>query len=711
MSSNIEENTNIKVYCLFSQLNEEEKSENPEEIYNFISDKIVAFHSQEKSIYNFNFDKIFPLSSTQQDIYDSISKDIINDVFEGYNSTIIEYGFGHSSKSYIMEGKNGEETKNGIIPRMTQDIFDYIYNKESIDFLLKVSIMEITQQEKINDLININNQNLHIKLDSSKVTKIEGLSEHYVSTKEEIISILNMAYNNRKQSFSNFDSINNKSHFIFILNIFQINKKEDITKNSKLLLVDLGGSQNNHNPEEKNEILSKENNNNSLSTLRKVIINLSERKNRDISYKESLLTQILEESLGGNAKTYFILNCSPSKHNQSETLNALRLGEKIRKIKNKPILNEKLTYEKLKKNVNELNEKIKKKDIRISQLERFITLNQLQIPKYDENFNENLIKNNKIKINKNDVNIEDNLNEILEIIKLKKEDTFNKNAELIDKIVNIKDKYILNMKNIYRKIQALEKEININKEIKYKLQQALIEKQTRNIENSFSSKNDNNNSDSINLFSEFLTQIKQNQEITNSPKLLEEITIYENKIKSLENENDIIKNIINNNEYIIEKQFNNQYISIKKELLDKDIQINIDEEEILKLQTEFESEKKYLMQGLEDNKKIISELKEQINELKNKNKDLENSIPLNEKKIREKNMFLESNLRELKKKYEESQVKRLLLENNYRKLNNYYLERKENLNSTQSEIKEIKVNVLPTSNIIKIIPGGQKENI
>ena len=117
------------------------------------------------------------------------------------------------------------------------------------------------------------------------------------------------------------------------------------------------------------------------------------------------------------------------------------------------------------------------------------------------------------------------------------------------------------------------------------------------------------------------------------------------------------------------------------------------------------------MQGLEDNKKIISELKEQINELKNKNKDLENSIPLNEKKVREKNIFLESNLRELKKKYEESQVKRLLLENNYRKLNNYYQERKENLNTTQSEIKEIKVNVLPTSNIIKIISGGQKENI
>jgi hypothetical protein len=499
--------------------------------------------------------------------------------------------------------------------------------------------------------------------------------------------------------------------FIFILNIFQINKKEDITKNSKLLLVDLGGPQNNHNPEEKNEFLSKENNDNSLSTLRKVIINLSERKNRDIPYKESLLTQVLKESLGGNAKTYFILNCSLSKNNQSETLNALRLGEKIRKIKNKPILNEKLTYEQLKKNVNELKEKIKKKDIRISQLERFITLNKLQIPKYDENFNENLIENNKIKINKNDVNIEDNLNEILEIIKPKKEDTFNKNAELIDKIMNIKDKYILNMKNLNKKIETLEKEININKEIKYKLQQALIEKQTRNIENSFSSKNDNNNSDSINLFSEFLAQIKQYQEIINSPKLSEEITIYENKIKSLENENDIIKNIINNNEYIIEKQFNNQYISIKKELLDKDIQINIDEEEILKVQAEFESEKKYMMQGLEDNKHIISELKEQINELKNKNKDLENNIPLNEKKIREKNIFLESNLRELKKKYEENQVKRLLLENNYRKLNNYYLERKENLNTTQSEIKEIKVNVLPTSNIIKIISGGQKENI
>ena len=707
MSSSIKENPNIKVYCHFTPLDENEKSENPEEIYNFISYSNLSIHSQE-NIYNFNLDGIFPLSSNQQDIYNSISKNIINDVFEGYNNTIVEYGSQNSIKSYSIEGKNNNESKKEIIPKMIQDIFDYINNKENVDFLLKVSIMEITSQEKIKDLININSSDLHIKLNISKKSFIEGITEHYVSTKEEIISLLNMVNRNREQSEPNIDDIDYKGHFIFLLNIFQINKKEGITKRSKLLFIDLGCSKKSHNSEEKAQFLSQEIGNNSLSTLRKVIDNLSQRKSLGIPYKGSVLTQILEESLGGNSKTYFLLTCSPSKSNESETLNTLRLGEKIRKIKNCPIINQNLTYEKLKKNADELNEKIKEKDLRISQLEQFITLNQLEIPKYDKNF-QNKIKNNIIIKNKCDNNIEDNLNAMLEFLRQKKDDEkLNNNAELIDMIMKLKDKYILGMKNLNKKIESLEKEINKINEIKYKLQQALIEKQTRNIENSFTSKNDDNPG-YLNLFSEFLTNLKQYQEIQNNPKISEEIVTYENKVKSLENENDIIKDIINNKDYIIEKQLNYQYIKLNKEILDKEIQTDIEEEEILKMQAEFEKEKKYLMQGLEDKTQIISELKEQIIEIQNKNKDLENNIPLNEKKIRDKNIILENNLRELKKKYEESQVKRLLLENNCRKLNNYYLKKKENLNEPQSEIKEIKVNLVPISNIIKVIPGGQKK--
>ena len=709
MSFNSEENTNIKVYCRFSPLNEKEKIENPEETYNFTSDKILNFHSQEKNIYNFNFDKIFPFSSTQQDIYDSSAKNIINNVLEGYNGTIIVYGGRGSGKTYTIQGKNEKEATKGIIPRMIQDIFDYIYNNENELFLLKVSIMEITYQEKIKDLININNSNINLRMDNSKKTYIEGLSEHYVNTQEDIISFLNIANNNREQLYLNLDDFNNKGHFIFILNIFKINKKEGIVKNSKLFLVEIGGFNKNQKLEENTQFIFDEKiSNNSLSTLRKVISNLSNKQMLNIPYKESILTQLLEESLGGNAKTCFILTCLPSKNNETENLNTLRLGEKIRKIKNNPIINKKLTYEQLKKTIEELNEKIKKKDLRISQLEQFINLNELQIPKYNENINEN--KNIKIKIKKNDINIEDNINKILESLKQKNNADLNNNTNIIDEIINIKDKYILNINNLNKKIKALEEEININKEIKYKLQQALIEKQTKNIENSFSSKNDNN-TDCLKLFSEFIINLKKYQEIQNNPKIFEDISEFENKIKSLENENDIIKNIINNNEYIIEKQFNYQYTNIKKEIEDKDIQTDIEEEEMIKIQIEFENEKKYLMNNLENNKQIILELKEEIIELQNKNKDLENNIPLNEKKIKDKNIILENNLRELKKKYEESQIKRLLLEDNYRKLNKYFQDQKGHLNNIQNEIKEIKVNVNHSSNVIKIIPGGQKEKI
>jgi len=742
MSLNNQSNSNINVFCRFRPMNDLEKTFGMEEICDFSSGASVTFHSsQEKNIYSFNFDKIFPPTSTQKEIYEDGAKNIIDSVLSGYNGTIIAYGQTGSGKTYTMEGKIGDETTKGIIPRMIEHIFNYIYNNEYIEFLLKVSIIEI-YQEKIRDLLNlnksknINNSNLNIREDNLKGIYIEGLSEYYVCSPEEIISLLEIGNNNRAQSFTNMNEHSSRSHFIFILKIFQNNRKEETSKNSKLFLVDLAGSEKVSKSGVEGQTLEEAKIiNKSLTTLGRVINNLTDGKSIHIPYRESKLTRVLQESLGGNSKTSLIITCSPSIYNECESLSTLRFGERAKKIKNKPIINKELTLEQLKKKVEELNEKIKKNENRIDQLEKFIISNKLQVPKYEEYIKVNINSNNngeEKQKNKNDdtiitedkidnkkkeeINIDEKLSKIMELIEQSNNYLDTKfNIDLVEQIKFIKEKYAININNLNKKIESLKQEISTINSVKYKLQLALIDKQTMNIENS-SSKIDSKDYFQ-NLFSEFISNVKKYKEIESNSSLMQYILDCEKKITNytnndISNKNEIIKNSINYKDFIVEKNIEEQILCNKKDCLEKNVQTDIEEEEISKYQIECENDKKYLMQCIEDNKQIILELKDQILELQNKNKNLEDNAPLSEKKIRDKNIILENNLRELKKKYEESQVKRMLLEDNYQKLNKIFLEKKGNLNKIEDEIKEeflIKRNASVPVNMIKVIAGGRKD--
>ena len=728
MSLNSKYSENINVFCRFRPINEIEKSFGTEEICQFTSDNTLTFHSsQENNFYSFKFNKIFPPSSSQECIYENGAKNIIDSVLSGYNGAIITYGLTGTGKTYTIEGKLDNEEKKGIIPRVINDIFNYIYNNEKIEFLLKVSIIEIND-EKIKDLIN-NKINLNIKEDNYKGIYIENLTEYYVCTPQEILSLLEIGNNNRSKSYKDLDEYSTRSHFIFMLKIFQNNKKDESYKISKLLLVDLGGSDKIPKSQEERKSIEDENiTNKSLNTLEKVINNLADGKNKHIPYKESKLTRILQESFGGNYKTNLILTCSPSIYNECQTLSNLRFGEKAKKIKNKPVINKELNFEQLKKKINDLNEIIHNKDLRIKQLEKYIILNKLKIPNNDSNDNncnidskkhhednelcKKNINNNHIKKDlKDNKSLEEKINQILDLLE-KNNNYLEIKINFREHIIHLKEIYMLDIKKLKTKIESLEEEISRNNEIKYKLQLALIEKQTNNIENSFSSKNEN--ADQImNIFSEFIQKIKNFQEISSNTNILKEISDFEIKIKKFENEkendNDIIKNTITNNNFLEKSHFSEEFKETKIEKVEKYIQTDIIEEELAKLQEEYETDKKYLIHCLQDNKQIILELKNEIIDLQNKNKTLENNTSLNEKKIRDKNILLENNIRELKKKYEESQIKRMILENNYLKLNKILMDKKNNKNNNKGEIKENKMNSIP-SNMIKIISGVQKEH-
>ena len=319
---------------------------------------------------------------------------------------------------------------------------------------------------------------------------------------------------------------------------------------------------------------------------------------------------------------------------------------------------------------------------------------------------------------KEENNIDEKLNKIMELIEQSNNYLDTKfNIDLVEQIKSIKEKYDININNLNKKIDSLKQEISTINSVKYKLQLALIDKQTMNIENS-SSKN-NTKDYFLNLFSEFISNVKKYKEIESNSSLMQYILDSEKKIKNDNNNNDneinkneILKSSINYKDFIVEKNMEEEILCDKKSGMEKYVQTDIEEEEISKYQIESENDKKYLMQCLEDNKQIILELKDEILELQNKNKNLEDNVPLSEKKIRDRNIILENNLRELKKKYEESQVKRMLLEDNYQKLNKIFLQQKGNLNKIEDEIKEeflIKRNASVPANMIKVIPGGRKD--
>ena len=372
---------NVNVICRFRPMNELEKTSGNEQVCVFTSPTSLQFKStREKNQYRFNFDRIFPPTSTQEDIYSFGVKGIIDSVLDGYNGTVLAYGQTSSGKTYTMQGEMGSESTKGIIPRMIKHVFDYIYKQEGTEFMIKVSMIEI-YQEKIRDLLDITRVNLPIREDNIKGIYVDGCSERYVGCDNDVLSALDLGSANRAQAATNMNEHSSRSHSIFILTINQTNKKEGFSKVGKLYLVDLAGSEKisktgatGHTLEEAKII------NKSLTTLGRVINNLTDGKSSHVPYRESKLTRVLQESLGGNSKTCLIITCSPSIYNESETLSTLRFGERAKKIKNKPKINKEVTVAELQKLVDQLKENLKKANARITQLENFIKQNNLRVP-------------------------------------------------------------------------------------------------------------------------------------------------------------------------------------------------------------------------------------------------------------------------------------------------------------------------------------------
>ncbi|CAG8638083.1 13701_t:CDS:10 [Rhizophagus irregularis] len=340
---------NIRVVCRFRPQNSREIREGGVPIINYDDNGDSCRMEGKEFQGNFTFDKIFPPETHQKFFFDESIKPIVDDVIGGYNGTVFAYGQTGSGKTHTMMGDMDNEEFKGLIPRIVEQIFHSIIDSPStMEYTVKVSYMEI-YMEKIRDLLNPQNDNLPIHEEKNRGVYVKGLLEVYVSSVQEVYEVMKRGGNARIVAYTNMNAESSRSHSIFVITVNQKNLNDGSVKSGKLSLVDLAGSEKVGKTGASGQTLEEAKKiNKSLSALGMVINALTDGKSTHIPYRDSKLTRILQESLGGNSRTTLIINCSPSSFNEAETLSTLRFGMRAKSIKNKARVNAELSPAELK---------------------------------------------------------------------------------------------------------------------------------------------------------------------------------------------------------------------------------------------------------------------------------------------------------------------------------------------------------------------------
>ncbi|KAK2826058.1 hypothetical protein Q5P01_020272 [Channa striata] len=302
----------------------------------------------------FTYDHVADMDTSQDSVFSSVAKNIVEFCMNGYNGTIFAYGQTGSGKTFTMLGPsefdNFTDELRGVIPRSFEYLF-FLINREvekssqSKSFLCKCSFIEI-YNEQIYDLLDTASASLFLRENIKKGVFVEGAVEKFVNSAAEAYQVLSMGWRNRRVASTSMNRESSRSHAVFTMTLESKESINDVVniRMSQLNLVDLAGSERQKDTHTEGSRLKEASSiNRSLMCLGQVImalVDVSNGKNRHICYRDSKLTFLLRDSLGGNAKTYIIANVHPGSKCFGETLSTLQFAQRAKLIKNKAIINE-----------------------------------------------------------------------------------------------------------------------------------------------------------------------------------------------------------------------------------------------------------------------------------------------------------------------------------------------------------------------------------
>ena len=685
MSENLETKKDENYIKIFLRIKPKLKNDSNEEA-NYLkiseSKKCLSLSLSQKNEQKFCFENIFNENESQKNIFEIIGKPLCDNILKGINSTFISYGKKNTGKTYTIRGKsiyeiqkelsiNGNETEGlyykyldnrGLFNFCLENTFNNIYLKEEykpFELIIKISFIEIFDN-CVFDYFNIlnfdkeNKLNLDYLINNKNSTDFNFIKFN-VSSIDEAFAFLNKADEIRKYIFKEINLLENSGNIIITIQLEKLNKKEKKIIKSELSFIEISSNFNINNNIYNISVKR------SLETFSYIVNQLSDNvKRENIIYENSILTNVIKESLGGNSKTSMLVNISPYNINMVDSFQSISFASKMKNIKNNPIINE---------NISD--------SFDYSYYNGLIDKNERL--KSEKNYLLNYLAN--LNINMIDKNIE-NISKRFQFIQNKKdkEESLTKLSDDIN-IINSKIKNIENDKTS----KEIEKRINKDKynkiNISLFIQNKEIEQQNRILDDILNLKKEKEelitkyNKENINLYSLIL---KQNLEIK------------EHNLKKEEEKIKLEKEIS-----LTQLQIDNKKVSLKN-LKEQHKNIKDENEHKNKIKNQFEKMKKELVNEKEVKTKKLEELKNERDSIVNKSKRIQELIidkssQFNnfQKNLNQYNEYENVTINYFKKFYDENNKKETQNINKYFDIQKSIPEKEKELKIISSEIDNI----------------------
>ncbi|OWZ21997.1 Kinesin [Phytophthora megakarya] len=320
--------------------------------YDIPKDIAAGLINNSRTSYKFRFDSVIGMDARQEEVFDRVGRPCVESALHGFNSTVFAYGQTGSGKTFTITGGAERYEDRGLIPRALSLIFDRMRSNSQEQIIAQISYLEIYNNQGY-DLLDPNHEATKSLDDLPRVAMLEdedgnchlrNLSMHPVTTEEDALNLLFLGDTNRAVSETAMNLASSRSHCIFTVSLETRKVGSEVVLRSKLHLVDLAGSERAHKTGAKGQLLREAAYiNTSLHYLEMVIVALHEKTTKGrthIPYRNSMMTSVLRDSLGGNCKTVMVATVSPEKDQTDESVSTCRFAQRVARVKNDAHLNE-----------------------------------------------------------------------------------------------------------------------------------------------------------------------------------------------------------------------------------------------------------------------------------------------------------------------------------------------------------------------------------